>query len=51
MWMAHVICSKPDCTEELEVVVVDLTELDELNCECDYGLTVLSISEVELVAP
>jgi hypothetical protein len=49
--MAHVICSKPDCTEELEVVVDDLAELDRLNCECDYGLMVLTISEVELVRP
>jgi len=49
MWMAHLICSKPDCTEELEVVIEDLAELERLNCECDYGLQVLAISEVELV--
>jgi hypothetical protein len=49
--MAHVICSKPDCTEELDVVVDDLGELDRLSCECDYGLMVLTISEVELVRP
>jgi hypothetical protein len=47
--MAHVICSKPDCTEELEVVISELAELEELNCECDYGLMLLSISEVDLV--
>jgi hypothetical protein len=51
MWMAHLICSKPDCTEELEVVVSDLAELEQLHCECDYGLMLLSISEVELVGP
>lgn len=50
MWLAHMICSGPECTEELEVVVSELGELDHFNCDCGYGLALLSISEVELVA-
>ncbi len=51
MWMAQLICSKPDCTEELEIVISDLAELERLNCECEYGLVLLALSEVELVSP
>lgn len=51
MWMAHVICSGRDCTEELEVVISDLDELERLNCECGYGMMLLTLSEVELVRP
>jgi hypothetical protein len=49
MWLVHVICSGPDCAEELEVVAESVEELDHLNCECGYGFTVLSVAEVELV--
>ncbi len=49
MWIAHVICSGPECTEELELVLESLDELERINCECGYGLSVLSISEAELV--
>ncbi len=51
MWMAQLICSKPDCTEELEIVISDLAELERLNCECEYGLVLLTLSEVEFVSP
>jgi hypothetical protein len=49
MWLAHVICSGRDCTEELEIVVEDLAELDRLNCDCGWGFALLSLSEVSLV--
>ena len=49
MWMAHLLCSGRECTEELEVVVSDLEELDRLGCTCGHDLVLLSISEVELV--
>jgi hypothetical protein len=45
MWMAHVACSGADCTEELEIIVDTLDELDRVNCECGYGFLVLSLSE------
>jgi hypothetical protein len=48
MWLAHVICSGPDCVEELEVVVSELDELDRFNCDCGYGLALLAVAEVEL---
>ena len=49
MWMAHLLCSGRECTEEIEVVVDDLDELDRIGCTCGHGFVVLSISEVELL--
>jgi hypothetical protein len=49
MWIAHVICSGRDCTEELEVVIDDLAELDRVACTCSHGFVLLSISDVELL--
>ena len=49
MWLVHVICSGPECTEELELVAETIEELEHLNCECGYGFTVLSVAEAELV--
>ena len=51
MWIAHVICSGPDCTEELELVTDSLDELERANCECGYGFAVLSVAEARLVEP
>lgn len=51
MWLAHVICSGRECTEELELMVEELDALDRLGCECGYGFAVLSLSTVELVGP
>jgi len=48
MWIAHVICSGQECTEELEIVVDTLDELEQLNCECGFGFAVLSVAEAEL---
>ena len=49
MWIAHVICSGADCTEELELVIDSLDELDRINCECGYGFAVVSVAEASLV--
>lgn len=49
MWIAHVICSERDCTEELELVIESLDELERLNCECGYGFAVLSLAELSAV--
>ena len=51
MWMAHVICSGQECTEELEILIDDLSELDRINCGCGYGTMLLTLSEVELISP
>ena len=49
MWLVHVICSGPECTEELELVAESIDELDRLNCDCGYGFTVLSVAEASPV--
>jgi predicted transport protein len=49
MWIAHVICSGRDCTEDLEVVIEDLEELDSVACTCGHGYVLLSVSAVDLV--
>ena len=49
MLLAHVICSGRECTEELEVIVDSLDELDHVNCDCGYGFILLSVSEVDIV--
>ena len=49
MWMAHIICSGRDCTEEREVVIDDLAELDRIGCTCGHGFVLLSVCEIELV--
>ena len=49
MWIARVICSGPDCDDELEIVIGSLDELDGLICDCGYGYAFATIAEVELV--
>jgi hypothetical protein len=49
MWLIHVICSGPECTEELEVMAESIDELDRLNCDCGYGFAVLSVAEASPV--
>ena len=49
MWIAHIICSGRDCTEEREVVIDDLSELDLVGCTCGHGFVLLSVCEIELV--
>ena len=49
VWVAHIICSGRDCTEEREVVIDDLAELDRVGCTCGHGFVLLSVSEIELV--
>jgi hypothetical protein len=49
MWIAHILCSGRDCTEEREVVVGDLDELDRIGCTCGHGFVLLTVSAVELV--
>ena len=46
MLLARIICSDPECTEELELAVELLDELDGLSCECGYGYVTLAVSEL-----
>ncbi len=45
MFVAHIVCSDPDCWEEREISVSSLEELDGLVCECGHGFVLLSVSE------
>ena len=49
MYLARIVCSHGECTEEKELIVESLDELDEGACPCGYGFVVVSVSEVELV--
>jgi hypothetical protein len=49
MWIAHMICSGRDCTEEYEAIIDDLDELDRFGCTCGHAYTLLTVSEVELL--
>ena len=48
MFLAKVFCS--DCSEEVEVLLDELDELDGLACECGYGFVLESVEEADLVA-
>ena len=46
MLLARIICSDPRCTEELEVAVEDLDELDGFVCECGHGFVLMEVAEL-----
>ena len=51
MLLARLICSDPACAESVETTGASLAELATLLCDCGYGLEVLALSHVEVVAP
>jgi hypothetical protein len=44
--LATVVCSDPDCEEDLELVVEDLDELAGLVCLCGHGFVLERVSEL-----
>jgi hypothetical protein len=46
MLLARIVCSDWECTEELEVRIEDLDELDRYGCDCGHGFTLISVSEL-----
>ena len=46
MLLARIICSDWECTEELEVRVEDLDELENYACDCGHGFVLLTVSEL-----
>ena len=46
MLLARIICSDPQCTEELEVAIEDLDELDGFVCECGHGYVLMEVAEL-----
>jgi hypothetical protein len=51
MWLVHVVCSGPECEEEIELIAESVDELDRLNCDCGYGFAVVSVAEATLIDP
>jgi hypothetical protein len=43
------LCSDPQCAEEVEILVEQVDELDRAGCECGYGLVVTAISQIEVL--
>ena len=46
MLLARIICSDAECTEELEVTVENLDELDGYVCECGHGFVLIRVAEL-----
>jgi hypothetical protein len=46
MLLARIECSDPGCESELEIVLEDLDELHGLVCDCGYGYTLATVSEL-----
>ena len=50
MLLATLVCSDPDCTEEIEIAVKRLVQLDGFVCDgCGHGFVLATVSE--LAAP
>jgi hypothetical protein len=47
MLLAKIICSDPECYEEIELPIDRLEELDGLTCECGYGFVLASVAELK----
>lgn len=50
MWIVELVCSDPACTEEQEIVVSDLEELDKLVCDCGCSFVALEVANFEPLA-
>ena len=48
VFVANVFCSA--CSDEVEVLVDELDELDGVGCECGHGYVLESVAEADLVA-
>jgi hypothetical protein len=46
MLLARIVCSDPDCTEEVEVAIEHVRELDGRVCECGFGFVLMQVSEL-----
>jgi hypothetical protein len=49
MFVINVVCSDPDCSEELDVFVAELEEADSVACECGHCVATLSVASFEPV--
>jgi hypothetical protein len=44
--LAKIVCSDPGCTEEAEVAIAHVRELEGRVCECGFGFVLTQISEL-----
>jgi hypothetical protein len=51
MLLVTIICSDPECTEEREITVESLDDLEGYPCECGHGFVVASVSELDETKP
>jgi hypothetical protein len=49
VFVARIVCSGRNCSEELELVVEDLDELEGFPCRCGYGFVLVEVGEVQPV--
>jgi hypothetical protein len=49
MWLIEVVCSNPECGEELEVILEELDEVEAVACECGACTTVIAVANFEPV--
>ena len=46
MLLAKLVCSDPECVEEIEISVKRLSQLGDFACECGFGFVLESVSEL-----
>jgi hypothetical protein len=46
MFLVQIVCSDPECTEEREIAVESLDEIDDIACHCSHGFVAISVSEL-----
>jgi hypothetical protein len=49
MLLARIVCSDEACTEELEVRVESLDEIERYLCDCGHGFVLITVSELREV--
>lgn len=47
MLLVKIVCSDSECTEEREIAVESLDEVEGYPCECGHGFVVISVSELD----
>ncbi len=45
VWAVDVVCSDPACTEELEVFVAELDDVEWVVCECGHTMVAVTVAE------
>jgi hypothetical protein len=44
MWHVEVVCSDPNCAEEIELWVEDLDEIEDAVCDCECGVITRAVA-------